>query len=182
MSERKSGDYSAGHFNKLLKKISEDDENALKEFFDLYGGLIYAAALAVSGSSELSKEVTTEMVAEVWIKSRNLTAIKRPVTWLYTVVVNYTKNKLRAIKSCEEIFEVGHNDSEIERINENDAFYHYMKFLDENERQIMILRFVVDQSFKDIAKELHMSFAAVRSTYYRAIKKIKEKFDTFETK
>ena len=177
---RKKNNGNTKQFNALIKKISAGKEYALEEFFNLFGDLMYSAALTVIKSSHLAEEIVNEVLAKIWFTSKNLPKINKPISWLYTVVVNCAKNALRKEQVFTRIYDFNdqdkiYTDKNYERINDNDEFFYYINDLDEIEKQIMIFRFVEDMKLKSIASELKKPLNTVTSIYYRAIKKIKTK-------
>lgn len=165
---------SRKQFNNLVKEIAQGKKSALEDFYSAYGRLVYSVALSVSKSSYLADEIVNSVLVKIWQVSKYLKDIKNPVAWLYAVTANCAKDKLRAEKKYDEIYDIPQEDKNIEEILVNDSFNSKISYLDEEEKRIMIMRFIQDLSFKSIAKELNKPTSTVSSIYYRAIEKLKK--------
>lgn len=158
--------------NKLLINISKGKRLALENFYNAYGKLIYTSALAVSKSVEIANEVVDDILFKIWANAKTYISINNPSGWLYILTVNCAKDKLKSDKSFSELFDVDSTVSIDGEIDDN-SFYNLIENLNESEKQVLILRFINDLSFKQIAKEIKKSIGTVTSTYYRALEKIK---------
>lgn len=100
-------------------------------------------------------------------------------TWLMKIAVNvcisYNRKALR-----EAGYIVEANDhlkesvaSEAVPVTEGDSFQNLIQALNEEERQIITLKFVAEIEFKEIAHILDLGLSATKMRYYRAIEKLK---------
>lgn len=160
-------------FNDLIQKIAQGDKNALEELYRVYGKMIYSIALSVSKSHFLADEIVDDVLAKIWLNAKVLKDIRKPVNWLYTVTKNSAIDRVKREKQLYEIYDVFQNDRDMESVEANDSFYFHISRLNEEEQQIIIMRFVLDLEFKQIAKEISRPFSTVTSIFYRAIEKLK---------
>lgn len=160
-------------FNSLVEKIAQGDNNALENFYTIYGKLIYSVALSVSKSSYLAEEIVNDILVKICQLAPTLYKINNPIGWLYSITSNLAKDRIKTEKPIIRIYDIPQNDNNIDRVFAKDSFYYYIALLTEDEQQIMILRFIQDLSFKMISKEINKSLSTVSSTYYRAIDKLK---------
>ena len=160
-------------FNNLLKRISQDEKQALDEFYSKYGKMIYSIAISVSKSSYLAEEIVNDVLTKVWLSSKDLKNIDKPIGWLYTVAKNCALDIVKKEKQTCEIFDLPQDDRNIDELVTVDSFHFYISRLNEDEQQIFILHFVQDLSFKQIAKEIERPLSTLTSIYYRAIEKIR---------
>ncbi len=58
---------------------------------------------------------------------------------------------------------------------ENNALYHALKKLNEQERYLFFSHVLDEKSFSVLAAEMHVSYKGVAERYYRIIRKIKKK-------
>lgn len=124
----------------------------------------------------IAEEVVDGVLVKIWTDGAKFGEVKSPRNWIYTVAVNTAKNALRRERNFSGIFDVPSFDENIGRVESDDAFFGYIGGLSEDERKIMIFRFVARMSFKEMSKELKMPQSTVSSLYYRALEKIKKKF------
>lgn len=163
-------------FRNLISRIADKDKKALEEFYGLYGRLIQSAALATAKDTFMSDEVVNDILLKVWQQAPSIKGIKRPRSWIYTITANHAKNLLKKTKEYIEIFDIDIPVSvkEVDEIHEESAFIYRLKNLNENEKQIMIFRFVEDMTFKEIAYEVKEPLGNITVTYYRALEKIRK--------
>lgn len=165
---------SKKQFNKIIEGIARCDKNSLELFYSVYGKLIYSVALSVSKSLYLADEIVNDVLVKIWQIASALPSIDKPIGWLYSVTSNCAKDKLKSEKFTSKIYDMPQDDKTIEEFLTNDTFISKISVLNEDEQQILILRFIQDLSFKSIAKEIQKPLSTVSSTYYRAIEKLKK--------
>ena len=173
MNGKKSLDNEINTFNALIKKIAECNRDALENFYATYGKLIYLTAMTVVKSSFKADEVVNDVLTKIWKTSKSLPKIDNPKGWVYTVTVNCAKDKIKNEKVYEEIFDIAVTDSRIEQIIDDDKFYKDIAVLNETEQQILILKFISDLTFDQIALSMKKPTSYVSTTYYRALEKLK---------
>ena len=161
------------YFNKLIKRMARRDENALEEFYRIYGRLIYATAITVLKSPVSADEVVDDLLIKIWKTADKLTKISNPEGWLYVLTVNSAKDKLKSEKQYAPLYDLK-EDAVTAEIQTDGDFYIQISNLNETEQEIMIMRFVEDLSFERIAREMEKPLSTITSTYYRALEKLKQ--------
>lgn len=79
----------------LIRKISEDDELALRELFDIYYQKLFHLALYFLKTKELAEEVTSDVFFIIWKRRKTLTEIDDIEKYLYTSTKNQALHYLR---------------------------------------------------------------------------------------
>ncbi|TAM96610.1 MAG: RNA polymerase sigma-70 factor [Chitinophagaceae bacterium] len=72
----------------LLQRISEGDESAFREIYDLYKERFYAASLKMTRSPDIAEEIVQEVFVSLWIRRTALSNIENPTCYLFTIVYN----------------------------------------------------------------------------------------------
>ena len=171
----------------LAKRMQENDENAFREFFDIYFDKLYRFLLTILRNSEDSEDVTSTAFIYVWNNRAQLRQPDQLVAWLYQIgrhraFDHIRREKNRRFVSVEEIEEFLPDG----RVNiEDDADkYFSKKFLDKfleglslEDRALIHLRFAEDLPFDQIGKILEASPIAVRVRFHRVVKKLQRKAD-----
>ena len=138
----------------------------------------------------LSRENTEDVVQETFIKAMNswdsFDESKASVkTWLCTIakntMINYVRgNKKHENSSFDEMseagFEVGVVDNELESLEDDDAreAYELLKPLKPEDRELLIMRYVEEMSYKEIAEKVGSNDKAVAKKVERLLKKCRE--------
>ena len=161
------------YFNKLILKIADKGKYALEEFHIAYGRMIKVVAKLIVHSKDLVDEVINDVLVKVWLFSAKRQYLDKPLGWLYTVISNCAKDKLKEREIYSELHENIAVSKSVESIEDNDEFIRRIEFLNEEEQKILILKFANGLTFKEIANELDSNTSTVSSSYYRALEKIK---------
>lgn len=162
-------------------RFSEDFEN----IYIRYSDKIYRYVYLNTRDPYLAEDITSEAFLRIW---KNWKKIKPDFiqALLYKTAKNilidyFRKHKNNKKISLEETVEKGiepsydedfigkiQSDDDINKINEA------LKFLPDNLREVVILRFVNDLSGKEAAEVLKTTEVNIRVLQYRALKKLKE--------
>lgn len=79
----------------LICRISDDDELALREFFDIYYQKLFHLALYFLKTKELAEEATSDIFFIIWKRRKTLTEIDDIEKYLYTSTKNQALHYLR---------------------------------------------------------------------------------------
>ena len=157
---------------KLMVKINDDrDEIAFSNLFDFFAPKLKAYFVQNGLSSDISEELTQDVMSAVWLKSHTYDASKSALpTWIYTIARNKKvdfmrknsninmkeedireflyENNLRDISSDTEIRD------QVNKINNE---------LNLEQRKIIKMNFFENKSHKKIAEELEIPLGTVKS-------------------
>ncbi len=160
-------------FYSLLREIRQDAKSGIKRFYEEYGKFIYCTALSVCRSADKANEIVDDVLIKIWKNSATKDEIRNPVGWIYTITVNKAKDSLRQ-KSVLPLNEaLAGEDGSIRQFLEEDCFYRLIENLSEMEQQILIERFILRNTFQEIAEDIRKPLTTISSVYYRALAKLK---------
>lgn len=169
---------------RLLKRISEGDEQAVDTLYSDYGDFIYFHILNITDN----KSIAEEIFQEVLIHIITLTPDKLPrygaTSWLITVThntaISYLKKREIRLSNLQSLEWISEDENTLiagSRMEEGIVSKIYIKellsVLHQDTQQILSLKYR-GYTFKEIADKLHMNPATVRSRYSRARATIKE--------
>lgn len=178
----KTSQYNGKAYDKRLRRsikaIAKGKESALREFFGLYGRMIYAIARAFRLCHEEADEAVNDVLVRVWRSAADVGG-GDPYRWLYRVTVNVVTDKLRSrgrnVCSSDALRSDMRDPRDCYGVADDAAdFSLHIACLSEKERLIMICRFVEDMTFERIAALTGDPIGTVTSMYYRALNKVKE--------
>lgn len=157
-----------------------------EEAYEEYYGVVYKAVYM----RLLSRENTEDVVQETFIKAMNSwdrfdDSKASAKTWLCTIarntMINYVRNnKKHENSSLDEMgeagFEIGVVDKELESLADDDAreVYELLKPLKPQDRELLVMRYVEEMSYKEIADKVGSNDRAVAKRVERLIKKCRE--------
>lgn len=82
-------------FEELISRIADNNKDALEEFYQDYGRLIFGIAFSVCKCSSDADEVVDEVLVKVWNSASQLYNIEKPKSWLRRVAHNFAINKIK---------------------------------------------------------------------------------------
>jgi len=174
----------------LMSKVAAGCANSLGILFDRYSRLVFAVARNILRDHAEAEDVTQEVFLEFYRKARLYDPVKGSVkVWLLQYAYHRSFNR-RKYLNLRGFYVNPANGSGYElnvTRTESDfvADKHWQKMLQEgldklNERERQIIGLVVVEgcSLREASGRLRLSYAASRSTYYRAIKKLRDCLST----
>lgn len=157
-----------------------------EEAYEEYYGVVYKSVYM----RLLSRENTEDVVQETFIKAMKAwdsfdESKASAKTWLCTIakntMINYVRgNKKHENPSLEEMsdagFEMGVVDKELESLQDDDAreVYNLLKPLKIEDRELLVMRYVEEMSYKEIADKVGSNDKAVAKKVERLLKKCRE--------
>ena len=161
---------------RLLKRIAEGDEQAVDNLYSDYGDFIYFHILNITDNKYIAEEIFQEVFINIIMLSPDKLPRFGATSWLTTVThnttISYLKKReirLSSLPSLETVFESEHAMPTSSGIEDSIV----STILKKDTQQIMSLRYQ-GYTFNEIADELHMNPATVRSRYSRARTEIKK--------
>lgn len=168
-------------FKKLMKAIRRDPENGLREFYDTYAKLIWTTAISICRSSYKADEVVDDVMRKVWKFAETKADIDNPEGWIYAITANTAKDALRERYDLPLNEDIISGEDPFKEIIDRASFEWMICDLSEIEQEIMIHRFVSLNTFQEIADLLNKPLPTIATICYRALEKIKKKFEESET-
>ena len=148
-----------------------------------YESTIFATCLRFLRNDEEAEEVTQDIFLRVFHGLKNFEGKSKFRTWLYRIVHNtcstrYTKLKKRREKG--ERVELDPNQIAA-ALPKSDQFTgplgEALEDLSEDDRQILVLRFVAELSIKEISETLDVKLSAAKMRLNRAVKRLRVCYD-----
>lgn len=180
----------------LVKRASKGSEKAFEELVIKYEKMVYNVAYRVLRNAEDAADVTQEAFIKAHRALPNFRSDAKFSTWVCSIVTNVCYDFLRKSKRTkttplyytnddeESEIALPDNSSEIDPLQMATATelrYYLLKAietLDEDQKQVIVLRELNDYSYQEISDELDISIGTVKSRLSRArvkvIKKLRE--------
>lgn len=169
----------------LIKRAQKGDKEAYGALYKKYFQKIYRYCRINTNNEELAKDISQECFVKAYKK---LSDFKTEGVWsfqsfLFTIARNMIIDNSRRKKEAdiEDYENLQSNEDLYENFERNQNIYKMQKVLsklDENERQIVILRYFEELPSQEVARILGINDGALRVRTFRIIKKIKTIFNT----
>ncbi len=176
----------------LLEQLRKDPERGMTALIEAYGGLIYAVVRGKLRASAFGQADVEHCVADTFSEfycdlerySADRGSIK---SWLCVIARHNALDRLRqhcragqTVSLDDESAAPVADDFSVEGDPEDRAFRRELaeavKALGDPDREIIVRKYWLGQSSKEIAKALHMTVSNVDTRTHRAIGKLREQF------
>ena len=165
--------------SKILDDLNSSNrqvfENAFNIIYKEYSYLVYYISLKIIKDSSEALAITNEVFYQFFINRKNINKTKNIKYYLVTISKNISLNYIKKHSNVVELLDIysynpKYNNSFDEYINK------FKDFLNEEEIDIIVMHFLYDFSFKEIALEKKQTTNAISSKYRRCILKIREHY------
>ncbi len=159
----------------LAQRARQGDSSAYVEIYERYQPQIYAYVSYRVADSSAADDLTAEVFVRMVAKIHTFVPSDRPLlSWLYTIasnlVIDHHRSSRRTVPLDESI--VSHETSPARRLEEKlerARLREAIERLTEDQRQIIVLRFVEKCKNAEIAVAMNKSEGAIKSLQHRAL-------------
>lgn len=193
MEAKKAGRAAKDNLSEQIVRACQDGcPEARRELYERYKGKVYSLAIYMTGDAETARDLTQEIFVKVF---RDLEAFRFESgfsSWLYRVAANTCLNALRNRRTRREVG--------IEEMAGTDQEFDTSRSLEEEQmsrqvqravreailglkpllRTVVVLRYVEDLSYAEIAAALSCSEGTVASRLSRAHRLLERKLKPWE--
>jgi len=134
------------------------------------------------GDEELSKDFAQDTFVKAWLKIGSFRATAKFSTWLYRIAYNVFYDYMRAKKpSADTDIEIVSNPMTIETSNKDFDidFMQALSILKEDEKTVMLLFYMEDQSVSTISKIMNCPSGTIKSHLSRGKEKLTKYFKNY---
>jgi RNA polymerase sigma-70 factor (ECF subfamily) len=174
----------------LAVAVHRSEPGALERLIDRFEPALYGYAYGILQNTFDAQEVVQDAVLRAhraltkqYDEARCAALALRP--WLFRTVrnlcLNKRRSKTRALEQPLETFDDGRigpfvreHGSELERQQDAELLRHAMSGLPLDARELIVLRFMEEMSYADIAKTVGTSEASLRGKVFRSLKLLRE--------
>jgi RNA polymerase sigma-70 factor (ECF subfamily) len=174
----------------LAVAVHRSEPGALERLIDRFEPALYGYAYGILQNTFDAQEVVQDAILRAhraltrqYDEARCAALALRP--WLFRTVrnlcFNKRRSKTRALEQPLESFDDGRigpfvreHGSELERKQDAELLRHAMSGLPLDARELIVLRFMEEMSYADIAKTVGTSEASLRGKVFRSLKLLRE--------
>lgn len=169
----------------LMGLLRENPEKGLKALTTQYGGLVYAVVRRSFGEASNAdiEACAADVFAEFYLELDKYDPSKGSIkAWLCVIARHNAVDAARKTKETlpldeEVLSEASSVEGELEENELRRAVLSEVKNLPEPDREILLRKFYLGESSKEIAKRLKMSVSNVDTRTIRAIERLRKKLD-----
>lgn len=160
---------------KFFKKSKSIDEEKFLELIESKKSIFYRIAYSYTRNREDALDVVSESVCKAFININKLKDIESFYPWFYKIIANTAisfirkQNQYSTTYELDEIISCEDNLSEILTVREE------LNKIDQKYREVLILKFNNQLTFKEIAELIGKSENTIKTNYYRGIELLRER-------
>jgi RNA polymerase sigma-70 factor (ECF subfamily) len=165
----------------IVARVLKGDRQAYAMLVEEYKSPIYNLAYRMTGNSEDADDLTQETFIRAYKYLWRYDARRKFFSWLYTLALNLIRSHLRKKnkynKSSEELSAhllSDKNPSPETELIETQAISVCLLRLEEESRALLIMKYMQELSFEEIAQITGKSLSAVKMRIYRGLERLKE--------
>lgn len=167
----------------LVNSIQKGEVEKFANLYELYVQKIYSFIFYKLMDKETAEDLTSDTFMKALNRIKNYDAQKSAFnTWLFNIARNTVIDHFRIHKNHKDINDVWELSS-LENIEKNldltlkhETLHQNLKKLSAKNREILMMRFWQDLSFREIAEILGKSEGSVKMQTSRAVKQLKKEF------
>lgn len=163
-----------GEPTSLLLRAQRGEAAATERLIELYQDIIFSMAVSFTRNPHQAED----LAQDAWIKIlRGLPKFRHDSkfsTWLYRITMNTFLNSTRAVRREAEVMGSLLPESEVPefRLETTLDVHQAVRDLPEEFRSVVVLRYVADLSYKEIANVMELPLGTVQSRLRRALDKL----------
>ncbi len=166
-------------YDLYIDYLIEKDDKAFEVIYENTKKGVFSMILSIVNNKAATEDLMQDTYMKMIQKIKQYKKGKNFYAWLLQIAKNtaldyYRKEKRVSVIDPQEhdyMFDKEYNDSN------NYAVYDMIKNLDEEEKQVILLRIVSDMKFKDIAKSIDKPLGTALWIYNKALKKLQNQND-----
>jgi RNA polymerase sigma-70 factor (ECF subfamily) len=171
--------------NSAVEAAQRGDARGWSELFERFHPVVHAYALARLGDLTAAEDVTQDVFVAAVTSIRTLRDRREPAVqaWFlhicrHKVIDHFRRGKRHEAAYAEAVRPADPDPSAIAMIKvESERVRVAMVDLTEDQRDILVRRFVLDQSLEDVASTTGRSVGAVKSMQHRALESLRRALD-----
>jgi len=166
----------------LVLRAIQRDQDAFGELYDRHVVRVYRDIYYMVGNASEAEDLTAQTFLKAWEAIERYQVRGAPfVSWLLRIAHNLGVSHLRAKRETSQVHE-GIVDEKMRRdpesayqqTAEEELVREAILKLREEQRQVIILRFIEDLDYREVAEIIGKSVAAIRVIQHRALNSLRK--------
>ena len=162
----------------IKKRLKEGDTSSFTPLVNEYKGMVFSLAIKISRSVDDAEEISQDVFVKAFKSISTFRGDSKLSTWLYQITYHTALNYLRKKKvetTGMEMVEIEADGSvlnQIEREDRKKYLYKAMEYLSADERAVIDLFYIKEQTIEEVAKITRLSKSNVKVKLHRSKKKL----------
>jgi RNA polymerase sigma-70 factor, ECF subfamily len=156
---------------------------AYEELMRRYQRTLFNVCTRYLGNERDADDVCQEIMLKVLYGLKNFEGKSKFRTWLYSITYNECTTQYRKERRKRRLLDALNLEPQEEasveispKIEEKGGLDRWLAHVNPIDREILVLRFVAELEFQEIADIMHMGLSATKMRFKRALDRLREKF------
>jgi len=173
-------DYDLSEIIRLVDKAADGDFEAFGRLYGIYLDRIYRYVRYQVKDSMTAEDITEEVFVKAWRAIRSCRGKGKTFSaWIYRIAHNHMINTLRNMKKyisidSENFTGFSEPETTIDNILDGHELSDLLTYLPQNQRQVVILKFIEGMNNREIGKIMNKSEGAIRLLQMRALTTLRQ--------
>jgi RNA polymerase sigma-70 factor (ECF subfamily) len=175
---------------KLIKRAKNGESEAFGQIYDCYINRVYRFLLLKVSNREEAEDMSQQVFMKAWEALPRFENEGVPfVSWLFRIArnlaIDFYRTKKNVVSLNEEIGNEVLEDSPEDiffNVQKKELVMNAIEDLTEEQKEVVVLRFVEGFSYSEMSKITQKNQAALRILQHRAVKKLKKFLENEEDK
>lgn len=157
--------------NDLIRRTLGGERNAFQALYERYKDKVFATVFRIVGNREEAVDVTQDVFVKVYRDLNSFKFESKFSTWLYRIAVNFSINKVHEAERHGRIHHqiaLETESARTERDIPREKIQASIARLNPKLRTVIVLRYLQDLSYDEIAEVLDISVGTVKSRLHLA--------------
>ncbi len=160
---------------------------AYEELMRRYQSVLYSVCVRYLGNERDADDVCQEIMLKVLYGLKKFEGKSKFKTWLYSITYNECTTQYRKEARKKRLLDAlslnpldDSEDGQEPQIGQDSTLDRWLAGVNPIDREIIILRFVAELEFQEIAHIINLGLSATKMRYKRAIDRLKDKYSATE--
>lgn len=164
--------------NQFIEDLKNNDEVAFEKLYNEYVKLIYHIAYSYTYNREDAEDIVNEVFMKIMRSIDKYNHQNKFKEWICQITRNHCINYITRNKERQNILddEIINKTPDLTK-ESRDLMIIFEENLDEDTIHIMVLRFIYNYKFKEIAVTLGMTIGKVQGLYYDGLEILRKVYD-----
>ena len=167
---------------RLLIEAAQQDPARFAELYELNFERVYAYAVRRVGNRTEAEDLTAEVFHQALANLKRFEWRGIPfAAWLFRIAANLISDRWqrsgREVSSDSEMESASVSPAEIEEVERRATLFRLVNTLPEEQRRVVVLRFVEQKSIKEVAREVRKTEGAVKQLQFRALTNLRARME-----
>jgi len=184
-------EYAVEAVEQLITRCQRGDSGSFRQLVEMYQGYAFTLAFRILWDEEDARDTVQDSFLSVWKHLEKIDGRCKFTTWLYSIVTNRAKDRLKANMRRRQVIgpqtwitEEPTSGDSLDRVLANTDLAERIRVLAGDlplkQRMVFVLRDLQDCSVAEVAETLHMSQDSVKANLCHARARIRRTIEQME--